>query len=543
MDDVVSTCKRKESNRKTAFRTISMRIRGLDEETEEALEDFDLLQGKLADLTKTAKHPGGISLFTDETKTEYKSTYQLLKDISGIWDELTDKQQAGVLETIAGKRGGQVLAGVLEPENFKEVERALQEMQNAAGSADQEMSIIEESIDYKLNRLKETWVGFVQDLIDRGTLGELVDNLTRISEIIIEIVDNLGPLGTFLGGLSAYLAVKNKDDIFSGFSNFIEGGMIEKAATDAAVASASYVELGTSGTYAATGLTETAAAAGAAGAAEGGAVVKTFSLKAALDSMAASMGITVGAMGAIAGVVGVFGAVAFAAYEANKANNELRKSAKELGKSFVETQGNLSDYKDKVVELQGKLKEENLSYEESREIRQQLLSIQDELLEKYGNETSAINAITSAIDGEVDAFGRLSEIQWQQTKNEFNNQNLKGWDWLNRATHGVDNNIDLMKKEMEGVEVSLLVNAEDREFIERIAELYDGASFGWNDELNTGSLTLSGNLENIQAQLLQIQTTASSLGKELTFNDQLTKTINDNQEVIDAYKNKSVCPL
>lgn len=86
----------------TAFRTISMRIRGYDEETEEYIGNVEELTGKIADLTKTAKTPGGISLFTDETKTTYKSTYQLLKDISEIYDDLTDKQQAGLLEALAG---------------------------------------------------------------------------------------------------------------------------------------------------------------------------------------------------------------------------------------------------------------------------------------------------------------------------------------------------------------------------------------------------------------------------------------------------------
>ena len=91
----------------TAFKTISMRIRGYDEETESYTNDVEVLNGKIADLTKTASTPGGISLFTDETKTEYKSTYQLLEEISEIYDELTDKQQAQLLEALAGKRQGQ----------------------------------------------------------------------------------------------------------------------------------------------------------------------------------------------------------------------------------------------------------------------------------------------------------------------------------------------------------------------------------------------------------------------------------------------------
>ena len=73
-----------------------MRIRGYDEETEEYVGGVEQLSGDIADLTKTANNMSGISLFTDESKTEYKSTTQLLRDISEIYDELTDKQQADI---------------------------------------------------------------------------------------------------------------------------------------------------------------------------------------------------------------------------------------------------------------------------------------------------------------------------------------------------------------------------------------------------------------------------------------------------------------
>lgn len=81
----------------TAFKTVAMRIRGYDEETEAYTNDVEELSGTIADLTKTASTPGGISLFTDDAKTEYKSTYQLLKEISEVYDQLTDKDQANVM--------------------------------------------------------------------------------------------------------------------------------------------------------------------------------------------------------------------------------------------------------------------------------------------------------------------------------------------------------------------------------------------------------------------------------------------------------------
>lgn len=81
----------------TAFKTLSMRIRGYDEETESYTNNVEELSGKIADLTKTASTPGGISLFTDASKTEFKSTYQLLSEISKVYDQLTDKNQANIM--------------------------------------------------------------------------------------------------------------------------------------------------------------------------------------------------------------------------------------------------------------------------------------------------------------------------------------------------------------------------------------------------------------------------------------------------------------
>ena len=189
----------------TAFRTISMRIRGYDEETEELSEDLENIAGDIADLTKVGGK-GGISLFSDESKETYKSTYQILKEISEIWDKLTDKQQAELLEKLGGKRGAQSLAGILE--NFSSVENALKTMEGAAGSSEREMGIIRESLDFKVNRLKETWVGFLQDMIDRGTLGEIVDGITSISKAVIELVKYLGPLQTILISIGTVIGSK-----------------------------------------------------------------------------------------------------------------------------------------------------------------------------------------------------------------------------------------------------------------------------------------------------------------------------------------------
>ena len=219
----------------TALRTISMRIRGYDEETEELSEDYENLSGKIADLTKTASKPGGISLFSDKDKTTYKSTYQLLKDISEIYDELTDKQQAQLLEKLGGKRGGQVIASILN--DFSEVERAMSEMSDAAGSSDKEMEIVEQSIDYKLNAIKQSWVGFMQDVLSREDLGKLFDSLLKGSESLQKTLSTLtpviSPLIEALAKLIEKLAEFNEStNGLAGIAGLVYGGVKTKSKID-----------------------------------------------------------------------------------------------------------------------------------------------------------------------------------------------------------------------------------------------------------------------------------------------------------------------
>ena len=191
----------------TAFKTISMRIRGYDEETETYSNDVEVLNGKIADLTKTASTPGGISLFTDETKTEYKSTYQLLEEISKIYDQLTDKDQAQLLEALAGKRQGQIVAATIK--NFSAAKKAMDNMANSAGDADKEMGVIQQSLEYKVNAMKESGVGIAQNLFKKDDMKAVVDVVTSVLSIIDALTEKLGLFGTIGAGVGITALVKN----------------------------------------------------------------------------------------------------------------------------------------------------------------------------------------------------------------------------------------------------------------------------------------------------------------------------------------------
>lgn len=190
-----------------AIRTISMRIRGYDEETEQLSEDLVNIAGEVIELTKTASNSQGISLFTDETQTEYKSVYQYLKEISEIYDELGAKQQQKLMDKLFGKMRANVGQAILQ--NFEAAEKAMNNMADSAGNADTEMEIIKQSLEYKLNALKETGVGIFQELFPREDIGVAIDALTGLLSIIGALTSLLGPFGTAIAGVGLAAFIKN----------------------------------------------------------------------------------------------------------------------------------------------------------------------------------------------------------------------------------------------------------------------------------------------------------------------------------------------
>lgn len=77
----------------TALRTLSMRIRGYDEETNQLSDDLVNVTGEVADLTKTAQDSQGVSLFTDATQEHYRSMVEYLGDIADRWEQISEKNQ------------------------------------------------------------------------------------------------------------------------------------------------------------------------------------------------------------------------------------------------------------------------------------------------------------------------------------------------------------------------------------------------------------------------------------------------------------------
>lgn len=196
--------------------------------------------------------------------------------------------------------------------------------------------------------------------------------------------------------------------------------------------------------------------------------------------------------------------------ELAQAQDNAAQAAKEATETYKSELDSIADYKQKLSELHEELKSGNLSYEETKTKRTELMTIQDELIEKFGTEEDAIKSVTDAVKGQIDALDDLNEKAYR--------------DWVAKADHesiwtqllpwgksGLDQAIDYMESEktvsfydMQNANLSDELQAIQKEIDETIRAKYNldktFAMFnvtGTPDELRT-------QLENIRQDYIDI---------------------------------------
>jgi len=192
----------------TTLKTVSMYLRAAKTEAEEAGESTEgmatsvsELRDELMSLTKNK-----VDIQLDDGT--FKSTYQILKELSGVWDELSDITQANILEMVGGKRNSNVVAALLD--NFSVAENALETSANSAGSALEENEKVLDSIQGKINILKATFETLSMNVFDSALIKGVVDFLTLILEFIngvAKVIGALGGLKTVLLTVASVLAI------------------------------------------------------------------------------------------------------------------------------------------------------------------------------------------------------------------------------------------------------------------------------------------------------------------------------------------------
>lgn len=162
----------------TALKTLSLRIRGVKTELEEAglevegmAETTSQLQAKLLALTD-----GKVNIMADANN--FKNTTQILREMAAEWEHMTDVEQAAALELLGGKRQANTLSAVIS--NFDIVEDAIEASANSAGSALEENEKVLDSIQGRINLFNNALQTFWNNLLSSDLIKTVVSWGTQI---------------------------------------------------------------------------------------------------------------------------------------------------------------------------------------------------------------------------------------------------------------------------------------------------------------------------------------------------------------------------
>ena len=188
------------------WKVVSMRIRSATSELEQAGEDTDGLVTSTADLQKMIKAMTGYDILESDGKT-FKSIYDIVLNISKVWDNLSDLDQSSLLQALAGKQQSNALAAALS--NPELLEKSYQEAMNSAGSAAEEEKKYQQSVQYSIDQTKAKLEELSADLLSSNFLKGAIDAGGKLIDILDGIVKSGNAIPAVATAIAAALSFKN----------------------------------------------------------------------------------------------------------------------------------------------------------------------------------------------------------------------------------------------------------------------------------------------------------------------------------------------
>lgn len=192
----------------TALKTMSMRLRGTKTELEAAGEDTEGMAETVSQLRKELLALTNQKVDIQLDADTYKDSYTILKEMSEVWGELTDMQQAAALELMGGKRQGNILASILD--NFDIAENVLNTSRDSLGSAAAENEKYLDSIQGKTQQFIAQFQALSTSVLDSELLKGAIDTGSGILGFLTMLSDKFGALpGVIAPAVAAIASFKN----------------------------------------------------------------------------------------------------------------------------------------------------------------------------------------------------------------------------------------------------------------------------------------------------------------------------------------------
>lgn len=193
------------------LKVASMRIRGmkgeleeLGEEVDESVDSISKVQTQILNLTH-----GEVNIFDD--MGEFRDYYEIMEDISEVYEKLSSTEQASLAEILFGKMRGNQGQALLQAFQSGQIQKAYETALSSAGSVAAEQEKWMEGLEAKAQRFKAAWQELSMTVLNSDFLKGLIDSGTVLLEILTKIVEAGAAIPLIFDGVGIISFVKNLD--------------------------------------------------------------------------------------------------------------------------------------------------------------------------------------------------------------------------------------------------------------------------------------------------------------------------------------------
>ena len=188
-----------------AIKTITMRLRGMETQIDGTSIPVSKLRDSIKQLTATTGQEVDI-MKNDNT---FKSTYEIMTELSQVYYKLTDGQRAYLQYVISGQRQGNIFSGMML--NMQDGIEATTTAMHSQGSAMRENYIYMQSIEGRINEFSETLTKVWVDAINTDTIKDVVSLGTSILNVVDTLINTFGVIPTTVGIATLAIRTFNKE--------------------------------------------------------------------------------------------------------------------------------------------------------------------------------------------------------------------------------------------------------------------------------------------------------------------------------------------
>ena len=155
-----------------------------------------------------------------ETMDELRSLEDILGDVAGRWDTLSDSQRQAIGEAMAGTQRSSTFQAIMQ--NYQDILELQQIGLNSSGELMRANEIRAESLKGKVDTLKAAFERFYDLITNSELIGTAIDFITAIVNGISTLIEKVGSAAPVLGGFFG---------LFKGFKGEAVKGVVNLLAT------------------------------------------------------------------------------------------------------------------------------------------------------------------------------------------------------------------------------------------------------------------------------------------------------------------------